>query len=45
MAVPRPERPGAVYVRASESKSLLAREFRISRETVYSYLRAATVTG
>ena len=30
---------------AGEKKSLLAREFGISRETVYSYLRPATVTG
>lgn len=30
---------------AGESKSLLAKEFGISRETVYSYLRADTVTG
>lgn len=30
---------------AGEQKSLLAKEFGISRETVYSYLRASTVTG
>ncbi|MEU6585977.1 recombinase family protein [Nocardia sp. NPDC046763] len=30
---------------AGESKSLLAKEFGISRETVYSCLRADTVTG
>lgn len=30
---------------ADESKSLLAKEFSISREIVYSYLRADTVMG
>ncbi|MFJ9371549.1 recombinase family protein [Nocardia sp. NPDC101769] len=30
---------------AGESKSLLAKEFGISRETVYNYLRADIVTG
>src|SRR5215471_6509624 len=30
---------------AGESKSLLAKEFGISRETVYSYLRPVAVTG
>ena len=30
---------------AGERKSVLAREFGISRETVYSYLRPAAVTG
>lgn len=32
-------------VAAGERKSALAKEFGISRETVYSYLRAATVAG
>jgi DNA invertase Pin-like site-specific DNA recombinase len=32
-------------VAAGEKKSVLAREFGISRETVYSYLRPAAVTG
>ncbi|MBF6302761.1 recombinase family protein [Nocardia amamiensis] len=44
------EQAGRLRARAAagESKSLLAREFGISRETVYSYLRAqpaAAVTG
>lgn len=30
---------------AGEKKSVLAREFGISRETVYSYLRPTAVTG
>jgi DNA invertase Pin-like site-specific DNA recombinase len=30
---------------AGEQKSLLAKEFGISRETVYSYLRTASVAG
>jgi DNA invertase Pin-like site-specific DNA recombinase len=30
---------------AGERKSALAKEFGISRETVYSYLRPAAVTG
>lgn len=30
---------------AGEKKAVLAREFRISRETVYSYLRPAAVAG
>jgi DNA invertase Pin-like site-specific DNA recombinase len=30
---------------AGEKKSTLAREFGISRETVYSYLRPLTATG
>lgn len=32
-------------VAAGERKSALAKEFGISRETVYSYLRAAAVAG
>ncbi|WP_416564868.1 recombinase family protein [Nocardia testacea] len=30
---------------AGERKSVLAKEFGVSRETVYSYLRAAAITG
>jgi len=30
---------------AGEHKSTLARDFRIGRETVYAYLRAAATTG
>ncbi|WP_433716256.1 hypothetical protein ACQP2U_21215 [Nocardia sp. CA-084685] len=41
-------RPAARRAAAGESKSLLAKEFGIDRETVYSYLRAepaVAVTG